>query len=245
MTAEKLSLGFQKNAFPEVLPVQSSATDWDSEYKKLTSIPSSRRIAPSKALESIIKQYGIAGQLAVDVGSGNGRNSAFLNNLGFEVTSVDFSKEAMTLAKSLFESRNKLDSFKPITSNILNGLPFETHTFDVAVDAYCTCHILDTQAYSETLNEISRVLKPGGRYFRIHLNDQDQYYTERNITTDRHGSVSLNIRNMIYKRHYSEKQLVHQMSMHFSRVEAEPVQFNDLVDGKVYTRNLTALMCSK
>lgn len=226
-------------------PIQSGVESWDAEYRETLSIPSSRRMLPSKALQTIREKFGILGKSALDLGSGNGRNSAFLDSIGFQVTSLDFSTEAMRLASELFSERGRIQNFNPAQMDILEGLPFDSGAFDVVLDAYCTCHILDLEAYDRTLQEVARVMKTGGQYFRLHLDDQDLYYRERIVNRDSAGFISLNIRNSIYKRHYSEARISRDLSKYFSKVTPHHVAFDDVVDGRLYLRSITALVCIK
>ncbi len=89
----------------------------------------------------------------LDLGAGAGASTRFLKNEGFTVVPVDGS----------------ISAIKRIGWGIVadaTDLPFEDNSFDVVIDVLCLAH--NIRADIDTIvDEIARVLKPGGRVFSV------------------------------------------------------------------------------
>ncbi len=102
------------------------------------------------------------GEKVLDVGCGTG---LFLRNLAadhqsLDLTGLDFSKDMLAEAERHASSGR---SPKPrFVQGSVYELPFETGTFDVALNTI-SCHFYLEQV--KAFREIQRVLKPGGRFF--------------------------------------------------------------------------------
>jgi SAM-dependent methyltransferase len=91
----------------------------------------------------------------LDIGCGAGRTGAELKKLGFEVTGVDHSQEAVKLcqARGIEAKLADLDA---------GGLPFGDGTIDIAWAGDVLEHVFDP---INMLVEVNRVLKPGGKLY--------------------------------------------------------------------------------
>lgn len=124
---------------------------WDNEYsqnknkwhKETTSLPTIKR--SEKVLE---------------LGVGNGKTlKAILKHKPKEVTAIDFSKEAINIAKSNKSFKN----VKFIKSDV-RELPFKDNYFEIVV-CYYTLNNLIEKDRIKAVSEINRVLKPKGKIF--------------------------------------------------------------------------------
>ncbi|HYG91603.1 MAG TPA: methyltransferase domain-containing protein [Azospirillum sp.] len=91
---------------------------------------------------------------ALDLGCNNGYGSYKLSQCGHEVIGVDVSSDALADAKRRFSAANL--EFRQVSGQ---ELPFESGRFDLITSFQVIEHIVDMDLY---LNEIRRVLKPGG-----------------------------------------------------------------------------------
>lgn len=90
----------------------------------------------------------------LDIGSGPGQFSKYINERGFDVSGIDYSDEMVAIAKKKVPSVTfqKMDMRK---------LEFEPETFDALLVSYSLIHIPSNQIPS-TLKGFNRVLKPNG-----------------------------------------------------------------------------------
>lgn len=112
---------------------------------------------PSPELVGYISGASLGARARVlDAGCGSGQDAIFLASRNFEVHGLDFSAEALKLAKV----RARGVSVSWHLGSILST-PFEAGYFDLITDRGCFHHIGGSRRlkYSE---EIARILKPGG-----------------------------------------------------------------------------------
>lgn len=73
----------------------SSRTSLRSVYEQCWSIPAYRSYSPGEAALPCFRQMVTPGGTLVDIGCGTGRAGAHLSDWGFEVTLIDFAKNAL------------------------------------------------------------------------------------------------------------------------------------------------------
>jgi SAM-dependent methyltransferase len=101
------------------------------------------------------------GWRVLDLGFGDGRNMPLLSNLGMQVFGVEISQSICDLTQARMK-RMGVDVQTRVGRN--NDIPFDVSFFD-AVLACHACYYVDTGSrFVDNLNEIARVLKPGGRF---------------------------------------------------------------------------------
>jgi 2-polyprenyl-6-hydroxyphenyl methylase / 3-demethylubiquinone-9 3-methyltransferase len=93
----------------------------------------------------------------LDLGCGAGFLSNELAKEGFKVTGFDLSQESLTVAKN----HDSTKTVQYIQGNA-NLLPFEDASFDVIC---CMDFLEHVEDINPILKEVSRVLKPGGKFF--------------------------------------------------------------------------------
>lgn len=100
---------------------------------------------------------GLRGADALDFGCGTGRLSQWLAAQGARVTGVDVTPEMVAVARRLVPDA-QIMTFDGST------LPFAPASFDIVVTAYVLQYYVTDQTL---LDEIARVLRPGGRLISI------------------------------------------------------------------------------
>ncbi|WP_081716621.1 class I SAM-dependent methyltransferase [Asticcacaulis sp. AC460] len=218
----------------------AGAAVWDAEYRSENTIPSSRRRAPAKALVSLGEVLQFSGKRVLDIGCGNGRNANYLASMGCHVVGIDFSEEGLKLAG--MDSATNVEYFK---HDFLNGVPFEDGAFDLILDSYAICHVVDIKKLSSLKRECYRLLKANGLLLKIHLDDRDLYYRQRAIREDDFGYVSFDSVNSIQKRHFSLDSYLKFMSDLFQAYCSRQIIFSDNVRGDIYERSVFACAIKK
>lgn len=115
----------------------------------------------------------------LELGCGIGYQSAFLANFATEVIATDLPEEdmtthspGMTKAKILLQKLNIGNvEFLPCSAE---DLPFTDNSFDMVYSSHVLEHIPDQQ---KALNEIYRVLKPGGIHFCVVPTSFEKWYS--------------------------------------------------------------------
>lgn len=95
----------------------------------------------------------------LDVGSAQGRALIVLTRLGHEAYGVEPWEPAREVARELAESEGVDITFR---AGMAEDIPFEDNSFDVVIATGVMEHVMDLR---QSLNEIYRVLRPGGLFW--------------------------------------------------------------------------------
>lgn len=135
--------------------VQSKEWDWSN-------VEQSRWLRPSEDSVYLAKKWQEEGVHSIlDLGCGLGRHALYFTQKGFKVTAVDLSAEAIAFNIEMQEEQGadylckRADMMK---------LPFANDAFDRVFSYHVISH-QDTAGVQQVLQEIARVLKPGGKVF--------------------------------------------------------------------------------
>jgi len=90
----------------------------------------------------------------IDIGCGTGALCSVLNRKGLKVTGIDPAGKMLEIAKA--KQENKDISF--MHANVLEGLPFENNSFDIAIASY-VAHGLKVEERKRMYVEMSRVAR--------------------------------------------------------------------------------------
>lgn len=96
----------------------------------------------------------------LELGCGPGANLWFLSREGFQVSGIDCSPTAIKLAKEFVETEVNEASLDLKIGDFAD-LPWEDNSFDCIVDIYAI-YANPLSVIERTIQEINRVLKPGG-----------------------------------------------------------------------------------
>lgn len=95
---------------------------------------------------------------ALDVATGGGHVALALARTGADVDACDLTPEMLETASALLAEHDCTAAF---TVGEADALPYDDATFDIVSCRIAAHHFPDAQAF---FNEVSRVLKPGGRF---------------------------------------------------------------------------------
>ncbi len=95
---------------------------------------------------------------ALDIGCGSGKSTSTLLDMGYRVSGIDFSSEAIEICRERFG-----DSISLSTGDVLD-LPFQDGSFDYLTAVHVLEHIRD-EDMTRASSEMARVLRPGGILF--------------------------------------------------------------------------------
>jgi ubiquinone/menaquinone biosynthesis C-methylase UbiE len=134
-----------------------------------------------EGIESIPYSYALheyrdfTGKKVLDVGSGNGYVLAKYAAEGAEVFGIDITEAGIDLCRKRFENLGLQGNFQVADAQ---DIPFPDNTFDCVCSMGVLHHVPNTQ---KALDEIYRVLKPGGRLIVMfyHRNSAKYQFTYR------------------------------------------------------------------
>jgi ubiquinone/menaquinone biosynthesis C-methylase UbiE len=129
----------------------------------------------------VVRKYCTAPSRALDWGAGNGHFTYFLLKNGFDVTSFSVDNEVFILKQLNDAYRGKFTSV--VDRQATRSLPFTDNQFDVITSIGVLEHVRETGGDEiESLNELHRVLKPGGIFICSHLPNKYswiEFFTKR------------------------------------------------------------------
>lgn len=140
--------------------------DWDRSVE-----------SQGRTLDTLLRsELGPGPHRILDCAAGIGTQLLGLAARGHDVAGADISAGALRRAR--LEARRRGLSV-PLTVADMQHLPFADASFDVILCAdNAVAHLLEDEALTDTLWEMSRVLRPGGMAL-VTLRDYDQLSTER------------------------------------------------------------------
>lgn len=137
---------------------------------------------PSLFAETAVTYFPETGRV-LDLSAGQGQDSRFFAEHGYEVVSTDLEESALA------ESKSKLsDELKPKMTiqkvDLREELPFEAASFDV-VYAHLSLHYFDFETTERLQGEVQRILRPGGIFaFFVNSVDDPEYNTGTRLEKD-------------------------------------------------------------
>jgi ubiquinone/menaquinone biosynthesis C-methylase UbiE len=132
----------------------SPATEWDRLELPLC------RIEPASTLHLITKYFPPRGHVC-DIGSGPGRYAIPLLESGYAVTLVDLSPAALRFAARQLQQRG-LQACAYLAADARDLGPMGSASYDAALCLGPLIHLLEADDRRQALQELRRVLKPGG-----------------------------------------------------------------------------------
>jgi SAM-dependent methyltransferase len=137
---------------------------------------------PSIFAEFAIQYFPTSGKV-LDLGAGQGQDSRFFAEKGFEVASTDFEDFALGLNETNIPSHLK-KKIKVEEVDLSEKLPYFNQEFDV-VYSHLALHYFDSATTKSIFKEIKRVLKIGGIIaFMVNSTSDPEYQTGTQIEKD-------------------------------------------------------------
>lgn len=101
----------------------------------------------------------------LDAGCGGGRNLVYFLRHGYEVYGVDQNAEAIAQVRRLASNLNPAISAENFLVADVEEMPFPSESFDAIISSAVLHFAGDAQRFNRMLDEMRRVLRPGGLFF--------------------------------------------------------------------------------
>lgn len=162
--------------------------------------------------------------LALDLGCGDGNNSEFLYQLGFEVIASDFSN------KALEKVSKRCSHINTIRFDMTETFPFESNSFDLVVASLSIQYFYKKET-DKILLSIFNTLKEGGIFIiRVNNDKELQINKKKDIVKCLEDEFYLS-KNGKTKRYYTKESL-RRFLFHFEILEMKDVEFEFLGNKK-------------
>jgi cyclopropane fatty-acyl-phospholipid synthase-like methyltransferase len=128
---------------------------------------------PPQALVALVESGAIQICKTLDLGCGAGNQAAYMAGMGFSVTGVDSSAEAIRLARE--NAIKKGVSCRFVVADVLGDLREIPETFDFAYDWELLHHIYPEQRETYVAT-VHRLLNKGGKYLSVCFSECDPQF---------------------------------------------------------------------
>ena len=133
--------------------------DWDRIFTERGRV----FIDPHPDIDRVVKLIGDAdGSRILDLGCGTGRHIVYLARLGFDVYGFDASPKALSMTQEWLNDEDLEATL--FEHQMEDPFPYENNFFDTVISIQVIHHNL-MKNIRKTINEIERVLRPGGILF--------------------------------------------------------------------------------
>lgn len=132
---------------------------------------------PSYAARQAAKAFEQAGKHKVlELGSGQGRDTLFFLQRGFEVCAADYSESGLQEVSNRAGRLGLKHALKTVLQDVRKRLRFDAMSFDACFSHMLYCMAMTTAEIESLAGEIHRVLKPGGLNFYTARSTKDSDY---------------------------------------------------------------------
>ena len=120
----------------------------------------------------------------LDLGCGSGNHCWFLSREGFNTFGIDISKSAINITEK-YLSTEKLSA--NLTVGEFKKLPYVDNYFDIIIDRLAITH--DPENIDTVLKEVSRVIKPDGKFITIMFGTEHSDYINNINIIDKENKI--------------------------------------------------------
>ncbi len=133
---------------------------WEKSFSQRSDMFGGEPSESGRAAADQFKQEGITKIL--ELGAGQGRDTLFLAQNGFEVHALDYSESGLSAIRKKAEEGGFADHITTKQHDVRDKLPFDDESFDGCYSHMLFCMALTTVELESLCAEVRRVLKPGG-----------------------------------------------------------------------------------
>ena len=133
---------------------------WDSTFTENEEMFGDEPSWPARKALDLLKREGNIRIL--ELGAGQGRDALFFAQKGSIVTASDYSPHGLKEIEDKAKVRGLSKSISTAIHDVREALPFEDASFDACYSHMLFCMAMTTSELEFLMEEIRRVLKPGG-----------------------------------------------------------------------------------
>lgn len=187
---------------------------WDEEHQNPTVLLQMDSRDASSGVTKLMgwlqknPQYKV--QRAIELGCGKGRNVIWLADQGLEMVSgIDFSPAAIKEAQKRAIEAGVKDKTDFRMQDATKKWPYKDGEFDLVIDCFATTDIESAEGRKSAVEEMRRVLRPGGLALAYVMSSEDEYHAEMIEKYPAHEkNAFLHPTTGKYERAYSREELL-------------------------------------
>jgi SAM-dependent methyltransferase len=191
---------------------------WESV---LSDNPDMYGLKPSEAATAAVGRF-LADEAhdVLELGAGQGRDTLFLAEQGLSVTALDSSASGLAAIRGRAEELGV--EVQRVRHDVRDGLPFPDGTFDACYSHMLFCMALTTTELDALVDEVHRVLRPGGLVAYTARTTDDAHYGDG---TDHGGDLHESGGFIV---HFFSRQLVERLARRFEIIDTFDFEEGDL-----------------
>lgn len=173
---------------------------WQDTYRAHPGMYGSTPSAPAVHAAQAFRATGA--ERVLELAAGHGRDALYFAQRGFTVLATDFSGVAVEQLHRTAQAQDLDAKISTIVHDLREPLPLEDEAVDAVFAHMALCMALSTKEIHISVNEIRRVLRPGGTFIYTVRHTGDAHYGAGNPLGDdifEHGGFAV---------HYFSRQLV-------------------------------------
>ena len=147
---------------------------WETTFAQGPDMFGKEASLPARKAAALFKQEGK--NKLLELGGGQGRDTVFFAQNGFEVHVLDYTESAVEAIEQKAHVSGVARSITAMRHDVRNRLPFDDETFDACYSHMLFCMALTTSELEFLSSEVRRVLKPGGLCVYTVRNTKDPHY---------------------------------------------------------------------
>ena len=163
----------KKNKTIEKEILNKQCQHWDNKFSSKTDMFGTDASVPAQKAAKRFKKEGKTKIL--ELGGGQGRDTIFFAQNGFEVYVLDYCKSAVEAINTKAKKMNLSNSINVKCHDLREPLPFSAEVFDACYSHMLYCMAFTTSELEFLSDEINRILNPNGLniYTARNTNDAD------------------------------------------------------------------------
>ena len=173
---------------------------WQDTYRAHPDMYGSAPSAPAVYAAQVFKAA--SAELVLELAAGHGRDALYFAEQGFRVVATDFSAVAVDQIRRAAQAHGVAAQVSAIVHDLREPLPLECGAVDAVFAHMALCMALSTKEIHAIVNEVRRVLRPGGTFIYTVRHTGDTHYGAGNPHGDdifEHGGFAV---------HFFSRQLV-------------------------------------
>jgi SAM-dependent methyltransferase len=173
---------------------------WQDTYRVHPGMYGSAPSAPAVHAAQVFRAAGV--ERVLELAAGHGRDAIYFAQQGFTVSATDFSDVAIGQIHRAAQARDLAAKISTVVHDLREPLPLEDEAVDGVFAHMALCMALSAKEIHAVVNEVRRVLRPGGTFIYTVRHTGDAHYGAGNPLGDdifEHGGFAV---------HFFSRQLV-------------------------------------